>query len=56
MRRMLGGMGEGSGIPDLSRRGFFKLCFVAVAPPLLAAAGCGGEEDDEGEYEGEDDD
>ena len=50
-------MGEQSWIVDLSRRTFFKVCLVAVASSLLAAAGCGGvEEDDEDEDEDEDDD
>jgi hypothetical protein len=41
------GVGDGSGMEYLSRRGFFKLCFVTVASSLLVAAGCGGEEDDD---------
>ncbi len=40
-------MGERSWVAYLSRRGFFKLCLVAFASSLLAAAGCGGEEEDD---------
>lgn len=47
------GVGEESGVAYLSRRGFFKWCFVTVASSLLIVAGCGGEEDDDEE---EDDD
>jgi hypothetical protein len=43
------GVGEGSGMAYLSRRGFFKLCFVTVASSLLVVAGCGGEDDDDDE-------
>jgi hypothetical protein len=41
------GVGAESGMADLSRPGFFKLCFVTAASSILVAAGCGGEEDEE---------
>ena len=42
-------MDEGIRMAYLSRRGFFKLCFVTVASSLLVVAGCGGEGDEEEE-------
>jgi hypothetical protein len=44
-------MGKGRLTAYLSRRGFFKLCFVTVASSLLVVAGCGGEDDDDDDDE-----